>query len=225
MNKTKQYSEKYSAFSYKNGSSPLHKCPPAIKLVLIPIISIVFLFLPPLFICIFAITQFFIACTLRFSLREQFKDLKPVFLYAAMLFIFQLILNLSNGTFSFQDSFSWQNNKETIFALIKLLSFFQSSSLLFRTTTSLELRDGISTIESEIRKIFQLKNKNNFTNAIFLFLNFIPIVSKIWQESKKAYLARGGKRNLKMYFTLLPVLFSVGIKKAYNQARALEIRS
>lgn len=91
----------------------------------------------------------------------------------------------------------------------------QSASLMFKTSTSLELRDGIG-------RVFGYKSV--ITNALFMFLNFIPMVSKIWEQSKKAWIARGGKENIKMYTTLLPVLFSVGLKKAYNAARAVSIR-
>ena len=221
--------EKYSAFSYKAGSSILHKCPSWLKLLFIPVINIVLLCLPPLFAVFFVFFQFLLACLLHFSIKEQFKDLKPILLYAVILLSFQLILLISNGistgSFYFSEEFSWKNKKELIFMFTKLISILQSTSLLFRTTTSLELREGISIIESKIRKILHLNKKTLFTDTIFLFLNFIPIVSKIWQESKKAWFARGGKNGIKMYLTLLPVLFSVGIKKAYNQARALEIRN
>lgn len=57
-----------------------------------------------------------------------------------------------------------------------------------------------------------------------MFLNFIPMLSQIWEQSKKAWFARGGKKGIRMYGTLLPVLFSVGLKKAYNQARAISLR-
>jgi len=91
----------------------------------------------------------------------------------------------------------------------------QSASLVFKTSTSLELREGIGTIFGQ---------KSLFTNAISMFLNFIPMVAKIWEQSKRAWFARGGKHNIKMYTTLMPVLFSVGMKKAYNAARAVSIR-
>ena len=57
-----------------------------------------------------------------------------------------------------------------------------------------------------------------------MFLNFIPMLAQIWEQSKKAWQARGGKKGVKMYGVLLPVLFSVGMKKAYNQARAIFVR-
>lgn len=92
----------------------------------------------------------------------------------------------------------------------------QTSSLVFKTSTSLEMREGIS-------KIFG--RKSAITNAISMFLNFIPMISKIWQQSKVAWKIRGGKNGIKMYFVLLPILFSVGMKKAYNLAKAVQIRN
>ena len=216
---------KYDFLAYKKGSSCLHKCPTWIKLLLIPVISITFLCLPPQCAVCFSIFQFLLACFLHFSLREQLKDIKPVFLYVVILIIFKVILEISGGNFDFKTDFSWENSKETVFLLVKLVTVLQSTALLFRTTTSLELREGISSIENAVRNVFHLKGKNTFTDTVFLFLNFIPMVSKIWEESKKAYLARGGKNSPKMYVKLLLVLFCVGIKKACNQAKAIEIRT
>ena len=51
------------------------------------------------------------------------------------------------------------------------------------------------------------------------------MVTKIWAQAQRAWFARGGKKSIKMYLTLLPVLFSVGMKKAWNTSRAIEVRS
>lgn len=228
--------EKYSLFSYKRGSSFLHRCPAWIKIVFIPIVNILFLCLPPYFSFALILIQTIVAFSLRFTIREQLTDLKPVIYYAILLFFFQIVSILFScikidanfaKTFlsTFIKDFSWQNQKETVFQLLKLFAVMQSASLLFKTSTSLEIRLGIEKIERAIRKLFHLKNKCTFTNAISLFLNFIPMVSRIWNETKIAWLNRGGKANLKMYMTILPILFSVGMKKAYNEARALEVRN
>lgn len=113
---------------------------------------------------------------------------------------------------------------ETIFLLLKLFCVMQSASIVFKTSTLLQLREGIGQIEGAVRKVLHLKKNTVFTNAISMFLNFIPMLSQIWEQSKKAWFARGGKKGIKMYSVLLPVLFSVGMKKAYNQARAISIR-
>ena len=43
--------------------------------------------------------------------------------------------------------------------------------------------------------------------------------------AKRAWLARGGRSGIKMMKAIFPVFFSVGIKQAYNTARAVAVRS
>ncbi len=216
--------QKYSIFSYKKGSSPLHTCPCQFKLIFIPILNILFLCLPIEFSIALIIIQFTVAFLLKFSLKEQLTDLKPALYYAIILFFIQILTCIFNQTSDFKTQFSWQNQKENIFILLKIFCIMQSSSLIFKTSTSLEIREGIFKIESRIRKIFHLKQNSTFTDTISMFINFIPLVSKIFEQSKKAYIARGGKTSIKMYMKLLPILFSVGMKKAFNTARAISMR-
>jgi hypothetical protein len=90
----------------------------------------------------------------------------------------------------------------------------QTSYLIFKTSTSIELRQGINCIP-----VLRL-----LAEPISMFLNFIPMVSKIWRQLKISWKARGGKESLKMYVVLFPVLFSTGMKKAWNLSRAISIR-
>lgn len=209
---------KYSFFSYKKGNSFLHKCPSWIKIIFIPLINILFFCFPPEFSFILIILQTVLAFCLKFSLKEQIEDLKPIIFYAVLLLFFQFFLCFFTEDFlgNLKLQFNWKEQKETVFLLIKLFSIMQTSSLVFKTSTSLEMQEGIS-------KIFG--RKSAITNAISMFLNFIPMISKIWQQSKVAWKIRGGKNGIKMYFVLLPILFSVGMKKAYNFAKAVQIRN
>lgn len=249
--------ERFSLFSYKNGSSFLHKCPSWCKLLFIPVISLCVLFLPFYFSMALVLIQFLIACFLRFSIKEQFCDIRPILYYAFLLYFVKLI-SISFTALSayfgwgtefasdaetlswkwFFSQFSWALEKENIFMLTKILCLMQSTSLLFKTSTSLQIREGLEKIELRIRQVFS-KHTNSSSNlnsdktvnsapiatALSLFINFIPMVDRIWSESKKAWFARRGKKGLKMYSTLLPVLFSVGMKKAWNTARAIQIRA
>ncbi len=255
-------SQDVSLFSYKQGSSFLHKIPATWKIIFIPLINILFLSLPPYFAIILIVLQFIIATSLRFSFREQFCDVKPIIYYAFLLLAFKIIsyfvvffsnfewglsplkslweyfknwlgqcwgqtstdFGNSGGQGGQPPIFTWESEKDTVFLLLKLFSIMQSASLIFKTSTALELRQGIGKIESFLRKIFHLKKENLLTDSLSMFLNFIPMVSKIWNQSKKAWLARGGKISIKMYKVLIPLLFSVGMKKAYNMARAISIR-
>jgi len=213
-----------SFFSYKAGNSFLHKCPSWIKLLFIPVISIMFFFLPPKYVLFLILLQLILALALHFSLAELFTDLKPVLYYALLLIVAKIIPGLFTKKLSFWKSINWEEEKQTLYMLIKILCLMQSSSLMFKTSTPLELRQGIEKIETSFRKIFFLKKKNNFTNIIFMFLNFIPMISKIWNKIVRAWLIRGGKKGIKMYLVLLPVLFSCSLKKAYDLSRALAVR-
>ncbi|MDY2840701.1 MAG: hypothetical protein SOT46_10075 [Treponema sp.] len=226
--------QKYSSFSYKSGNSFLHRMPAWIKILLIPAINILFLCLPPLFSVILFIVQLILSFCLKFSLKEQYQDLKPVLYYAVLLYLFSfisgivqiLISKTHSGLFESLQSVSASAflNKETLFMLLKLFCIMQSASLVYKTSTSLEIREGVGVIELCIRKVFRLERKLKVTNTISLFVTFIPLVIKIWNQSKKAWYARQGKKGVKMYMTLLPVLFSVGLKSAYNSAKAISAR-
>jgi len=225
---------KYSLFSYKNGNSFLHKCKAWQKIVFIPILSILSFYLPIYFSVAVIIFQFCLAFYLKFSLREQVEDFKPVIYYAFLLFVMKILILLSSS-FDFQGNSSDFSNfssssvnlifdKDLIFMLVKLFCLMQMASIVFKTSTSLELREGIEAIEIFVRKILHLKNECKLTDVIALFINFIPLVSKNWQQSVRAWKARAGKKSIKMYFVLIPVLFSVGMKQAYNASRALSAR-
>lgn len=253
-------------FSYKPGKSFLHKTSAWAKLLFIPVINILFLLLPPYFACGLVVAQFVLACSLRFSFKEQYSDLRPVIYYAVLLYGFKLILwamslagvgagaagvvgaGVGVGSAGSAAGVAGAGagvasatgvagtagvagqaagaifDLETFFLLVKLFCVMQSASLVFKTSTLLQLREGIGSIEETIRKIFHLKQRNTFTNILSMFLNFVPMLAQIWEQSKKAWKARGGKTGIKMYAVLLPVLFSIGMKKAYNQARAIAIR-
>jgi biotin transport system permease protein/energy-coupling factor transport system permease protein len=120
--------------------------------------------------------------------------------------------------------------KETWLLLLKLFCVMPSASLVFKTSTSLQLREGLEKIELTIRKFLHLKTKKTgaqkapVAQTLSIFICFIPQVSKNWQQSTRAWKARGGKKSLRMLVVLLPVFFSVGMKQAYNSARAISIR-
>ena len=217
---------KYSAFQYKAGNSFLHKTPSWIKILIIPIINILFFILPYQFALALIVFQTILAFSLHFTFKEQLADLRAVLYYAVLLlfvkaltFIFTYVFGSSSLPLNWDTVLLYiKGEKHTLFMLLKLFCVMQSASLVFKTSTSLEIREGVGKIEYAITK------KNTLTDGIFLFVSFIPSVSKIWKQSTKAWYARGGKHNIKMYLVLLPVLFSVGMKEAYNKARAVSIR-
>ena len=207
---------KPSLFRYKAGNSALHRLPTWIKILIVPALNLIFFFLPVPVIagCIF----------LQCVAARALEDMRLLLYYAVLLYCTQfLTLSFSAGALSgFKAALT---NPTTLIMLGKLFCIIQSASLMFKTSTSLEIREGIGTIESVVRRYLPCSKKNSFTNTLSLFVCFIPMVHTIWEQTKRAWIARHGKQSIKMYATLIPVLFSVGMKKAYNSAKAILARS
>lgn len=232
---------KNTAFSYKAGKSFLHSCPAWIKILIIPFVSIVVFKLPPIFAIVLFVFQMLLAFSLKFTLREQLCDLKAIIYYAVLL-IFAKVAGfvcvcIKNEAIDFSlivfpkiigDFFT--SERETWILLLKLFCVMQSASLIFKTSTSLEIREGLENIELAVRRFFYLKRKNAdvakapVAQTISIFICFIPQMSKNWLQAERAWKARGGKKTIKMLLVLLPVFFSVGMKQAYNSARAISVR-
>ena len=216
-----------SLFNYKIGNTFLHRCPVSCKLLLIPLISIIVFSFPPQICLALIIIQFILALLLHFSFLEIISDLRPVFYYFIILLlveifslIFEIFPFITQSDFNSIKSnlinhFSWETQKSTVFMLMKILCLFQTTSLLFKTSTQLQIKECLE----------KIKLLSGFAFVLSMFINFIPITSKIWNQTKKAWFVRGGKKGIKMYVTLLPVLFSVGMKKAWNMSRAIEART
>ena len=231
-----------TAFSYKQGSSFLHRCPAWVKILLLPLISLSVFYLPPhCAVCLIAL-QTLVSFFLHFTLREQARDLKVVFYYAVFLIFVKIIGNLaasiSTGSLeAFELAVFPQtiltfliSEKETWLLLLKLFCIMQTASLIFKTSTSLQIREGLEVMELAVRRSLHLKPlvdgrpNTPVAQAVSLFICFIPQVSKNWQQAERAWKARGGRKSLRMFAVLLPVFFSVGMKQAYNSARAISAR-
>lgn len=224
---------KRSAFSYKAGNSFLHRMPAWLKILFVPAASIAVFSLPACFSAALIAFQFLLASLLRFSLREQLRDLKftlylAVFLYFTGMAGFFCAGFLGGGLglvpalrLSAERAFG---NSATALMLMKLLCVMQTSSLVFKTTTSLEMRGGVAAIEAAVRRLLRLGDGSSATDLVSFTFYFIPLVFRIWGQLETAWRARQGKASPRMFMALLPALFSVGMKSAYNAARAVMAR-
>lgn len=238
--------QKYSSFSYKAGKSFVHRMPAWAKLLFVPVLSVAAFQLPLPFALALILFQLVLAFVLKFTVKEQFNDVKFVFYFAFLLYLmgffgffcsdffgslagdeaaetgFQKIEAIKILKSSFLKTFS---NSATALMLVRLFCVMQTSSIIFKTTTSLEIREGVGKIEGAVRKILHLKDRNTLTDLVSFTLYFIPLVFRIWSQLETAWRARQGKRGVKMFIVLLPALFSVGMKSAYTAAKAVMIRS
>lgn len=220
----------FSLFSYKSGNSVLHRMASWQKIILLPALSLSYWVIPFYFVIFVIAVQLIVEIILKFSLKDIANDFKPVIFYAVLLYF----INFCASYFSFGWIFDFALLKKTAITVfsdfltaIFLLRFFaaiQACSLLFKTSSSLQIREGFEHIESFFRKILPVSKKNQFSKILALFVCFIPMCIQNWNSIKKAWFARGGKFGIRMIFVLLPVFFSVGMNKAYKMAKAYAAR-
>jgi biotin transport system permease protein len=166
--------------------------------------------LPPLWLGIGIITAVIVSFICDLSLYDQLTDIKPAFYYALLMYALSVFSNLiENIQLTHENQFISVliPNIEYLRISLRLVLIVQISALLFRTTSSLEIREVVR------------------LQTISLFLCFIPEIFRIWTSINLAWKARGGKEGFAKIKTLMFILISLAFDKAAAKARALEARS
>ncbi len=201
-------------FRYKNTQSFLHKTPPLLK------IAALFAFTASMqLLNIYACTGtlillFIISLLLHFSPKETFSAVRPLSAYAALLYITDII--------SEKSLIPTQN---TVLLLARLFASLMAASLVFRTTTSCELKAALSGFEMSIKKRLGLKGGPVISRQFALLILFIPMMLEVYNQTEKAWMARGGKNGIKKLTAIIPIMFSVGMKKARDVEKAISART
>jgi biotin transport system permease protein/energy-coupling factor transport system permease protein len=229
-----------AVFAYKTVKGPLHSLPPMLKLFFLLPLSGFCMSLSPLWLGAGIIAAIAAAFLCRFTLREQLTDLKPAAFYAAIMYalsVFSTSLENWNkmppGDLALA-AFAAAFIPKTDFlrAALSLALVVQLSALLFRTTSSTEIRDGLNAVERFIRRAFsrlplfgkRVSLRPRFAENTALFLSFIPEIFAVWSGVNLAWKARGGRQGLAKIKTLVFVLISLSFEKAALKAKALEAR-
>jgi energy-coupling factor transporter transmembrane protein EcfT len=154
-----------------------------------------------------------------FTLREQLTDIKPAILYTVLMYMLSVLANFSDYLAeTAAQSFTavvLLPRSDYLRISLRLVLIVQISALLFRTTSSLELRDAV-------RRIFP---KSRLAQNISVFLSFIPEIFVNWSIINMAYKARGGKKGPAMIKTVVFILISLNMEKAAVKAKALAARN
>jgi len=202
-----------TVFKYKTIKGPLHKLPAIIKLFLLLPLCIFCMSLSPLWLGALIIAAALTAFICRFTLREQLCDLKPAAFYALLMYalsVFSILFdNWGKMPLSALAAAAIIPREDFLYIALRLSLVVQLSALLFRTTSSLEIRESLP----------------RFAQNISLFLSFIPEIFTSWANINLAWKARGGKQGLVQIKTLVFVLISLSFEKAALKAKALEARN
>jgi len=226
---------KQAVFKYKTIKGPLHKLPAMVKLfVLLPLSGFCLSFSPLWLgtgIIFLILTAFFCG----FTLREQLTDLKPAAFYAFFMYALSVFSTLLEDwrAITVQTLTTALIPREDFSRIaLSLAVVLQLSALLFRTTSSVEIREGLFAIERFFRLIFsrlpffgkRVSPHPRFAQNITLFLCFIPEIFQIWSNIDLAWKARGGKQGWARIKILCFALISLSFEKAAMKAKALEAR-
>jgi energy-coupling factor transporter transmembrane protein EcfT len=222
-------------FCYLAGRSPLHRMNAAVKLALLFAASLAACFLPLSVAAACALPAGMCARACGLPFRVQLRDLRPLLFYGEFLYasaVLSKVLALPEP-FAQASAAALVPTKATLAALARLLLLLQLSSLLFRTTTRLALREGIAAAETAVRAALArlpgisraVSRDARFAQTLALFLGFIPALFEQWSRLELAWRARGGKNGVVKTRTLLLSLLSLGFYAAAQKAKALAARS
>ena len=103
----------------------------------------------------------------------------------------------------------------------RLVVAMSYTSLFFRTTSNLEIRQSLERVELAVSFGH---SRLSFSKAFALFLNFLPQLFAIWTGLDKTWKARCGKRGIRKIIVLLPVFIALSMKKANDTLMSLRNR-
>jgi energy-coupling factor transporter transmembrane protein EcfT len=197
-------------FRYKTQKGPLHKLPALLKLILLLPLSVFCMSLPVNWLAAGIGAAVLLAFICRFTITEQLTDFKPALLYAALMYLLSVFSNLfDNWGIS-----ALIPNPDYLRIALRLVLIIQISALLFRSTSSMQIRESLSAVMPR-----------RLAENISLFLGFIPQIFETWTLINMAWKARGGRQGFSQIKTLVFILISLSMEKAALKAKALAARS
>jgi biotin transport system permease protein/energy-coupling factor transport system permease protein len=227
--------ERTVVFRYRKGNCFLYKIPAPVKLLSLLVFAAAAMLLPLYAACagIGLLALFAFLC--GFTVKEQLADIKPVLFYAFFLYT----IGVCTGLYSFfsgspepiEAAAIFYPDYDYGFYIARLFLVMQLSALLFRTTTSIEIKEAVCAAETGIRaairripftKTVSLKAK--LAVSVALMMSFVPALFELWNKLSRAYRARGGKRGLKQIRILFVALIALSLHYAQEKARALAAR-
>jgi biotin transport system permease protein/energy-coupling factor transport system permease protein len=171
-----------------------------------------------------------------FSPQEQWRDLQPACLYALLMYalsVFSALLEKYEAMpFASLVFAALKPQCSFLLAVLRLVLIVQFSALLFRSTSTLEIREALAWLERGIRGglshiplLHKISRKPHAAQSISLFASFIPELFETWAQIDLAWTARGGKAGIQKIKTLVFVLISLSFEKASRKAKALAARN
>jgi biotin transport system permease protein len=214
----------YSPYAYRPGNSPLHRAPPALKLLaLLGISTAAFFFGLPaaaaaaLLLCVAAIPA---------GIRpwELLRGVRPLFVMLLLILAFR---SLNFDPLGFNPRGFWEALEFTGNVLVS----FSAGTLFFAVTTMTQIRESLEAVRiPQLRGRRKPRGLNAFSSlnalslGLSLMLGFLPRFFEVWEEVRCAYEARGGRKGIPFLRAVIPRVTEGMIEIAGETAAALEAR-
>jgi len=203
----------FTPWSYRKGSSLLHRLPAGLKLIFLLALSLAAFFPNLAVLASIAFTLILLSFVAGIGPRELLRGSRPLF------FVILAVLLLQGIEFA-PLRVNFEGLWEGIVFCLRIGVAYAAGTLLFAVTTTDEIRKSLSRLEAALH----LK-KLKLGLSISLMLGFIKRFFEIWEDINLAWKSRGGKRNLSRLIVLVPLAFEKMIVKAAETATALESRN
>ena len=208
---------KATPWSYRKGSTALHRLPAGFKLAFLLLLSLAAFFPGPelrsfVILSVIALILIILSFAAKIGPRALLRGSAPLLFLVAAVFLFQGIEISPPG-------FAMDGLWETLIFCARICAAFAAGTLLFAVTTPGEIRKSLSRLETALHL-----EKLKLGLGISLMLGFLPRFFEIWEDVTLAWKSRGGKKNLSRLIVLIPLVVERMMVKAVETATALESR-
>ncbi|MCL2231472.1 MAG: energy-coupling factor transporter transmembrane protein EcfT [Treponema sp.] len=204
-------------WSYRAGASILHRLPAGLKLAFLLLLSLA-VFFPGTERHIFVILSIVATILIILSFMAGIKPWR-LLRGSGPLLVLIISVFLVQGIELSPFGFKADGLREAVIFCIRIGTAFAAGSLLFAITTTGEIRKSISRAEAAVHL-----EKLKIGISIALMLGFLKKFFEIWEDINLAWKSRGGRKNLRQFKILVPLVIEKMMVKAIETASAMESR-
>jgi len=207
----------FTPWSYRKGSTLLHRLPAGFKLAFLLLLSLA-VFFPGSekrsFVILSVTALFLILLSFAAGIgpKSLLRGSGPLFFVVLAVFLFQ-------GIELFPFGFNPEGLGESVIFCLRLAAAFSAGTLLFAVTTPGEIRKSLSRLETAL-----CLEKLKIGLSISLMLGFLPRFFEIWEDLNLAWKCRAGKNHLSRLIVLIPLVIERMMFNAADTAMAMEAR-
>ncbi|AEF83052.1 CbiQ family ECF transporter T component [Leadbettera azotonutricia] len=199
-------------WAYRKGNSFVHRLNGGVKLLILLLLSIAVFF--PNFIVLPVIGMILVLGALNAGIKpwELLRGSGPLFMIVIAVILLQ---GFHISPFSFDSS----GLKEGCIFGIQMALSFSAGALLFSVATMGEIKKSLARLEA----LLHVKHLR-LSLGLSLMLGFLPRFFEVWESAELAWESRGGKKSLRFFIVIMPLVIEGLMETAAETAAALESR-